>query len=103
IKQIQQKYKSTGVVISHDIKSCFNIGDHIILLHGGKVVDQGSKEELQQSRNPLPSSSSRAPSRARLAWNRWTPSVPGQPGIASASFWRWSCCWPSSPLASSTA
>src|SRR5439155_1333082 len=37
IKQIQRKYNSTGVVISHDIKSCFNIGDHIILLHGGKV------------------------------------------------------------------
>jgi phospholipid/cholesterol/gamma-HCH transport system ATP-binding protein len=53
IKQIQQKYKSTGVVISHDIKSCFNIGDHIILLYGGKVVDQGSKEELQQSTKPF--------------------------------------------------
>ena len=53
IKQIQQKYKSTGVVISHDIKSCFNIGDHIILLYGGKVVDQGSKEELQRSANPF--------------------------------------------------
>jgi phospholipid/cholesterol/gamma-HCH transport system ATP-binding protein len=53
IKQIQQKYKSTGVVISHDIKSCFNIGDHIILLYGGKVVDQGSKEELQRSTNPF--------------------------------------------------
>jgi phospholipid/cholesterol/gamma-HCH transport system ATP-binding protein len=53
IKQIQQKYKSTGIVISHDIKSCFNIGDHIILLHGGKVVDQGSKEELQKSNNPF--------------------------------------------------
>ena len=53
IKKIQQKYKSTGVVISHDIKSCFNIGDHIILLYGGKVVDQGSKEELQRSANPF--------------------------------------------------
>jgi phospholipid/cholesterol/gamma-HCH transport system ATP-binding protein len=53
IKQIQRKYNSTGVVISHDIKSCFNIGDHIILLHGGKVVDQGSKEELQQSTKPF--------------------------------------------------
>jgi phospholipid/cholesterol/gamma-HCH transport system ATP-binding protein len=53
IKEIQQKYKSTGVVISHDIKSCFNIGDHIILLYGGKVVDQGSKEELQRSTNPF--------------------------------------------------
>jgi len=53
IKEIQQRYKSTGVVISHDIKSCFNIGDHIILLYGGKVVDQGSKEELQRSTNPF--------------------------------------------------
>ena len=53
IKQIQQKYKSTGIVISHDIKSCFNIGDHIILLHGGKIVDQGSKEQLQRSANPF--------------------------------------------------
>jgi phospholipid/cholesterol/gamma-HCH transport system ATP-binding protein len=53
IKEIQEKYGSTGVVISHDIKSCFNIGDHIILLHGGKVVDQGSKEELQNSTKPF--------------------------------------------------
>jgi phospholipid/cholesterol/gamma-HCH transport system ATP-binding protein len=53
IKEIQQKYGSTGVVISHDIKSCFNIGDHIILLHAGKVVDQGSKEELQSSTKPF--------------------------------------------------
>ena len=53
IKEIQQKYGSTGIVISHDIKSCFNIGDHIVLLHGGKVVEQGSKEQIQQSRNPF--------------------------------------------------
>jgi phospholipid/cholesterol/gamma-HCH transport system ATP-binding protein len=49
IKEIQRKYNSTAVVISHDIKSCFEIADHIILLHGGKVVDQGPKEELQDS------------------------------------------------------
>jgi phospholipid/cholesterol/gamma-HCH transport system ATP-binding protein len=49
IKEIQRKYNSTAVVISHDIKSCFEIADHIILLHGGKVVDQGPKQELQDS------------------------------------------------------
>src|SRR4029077_14019700 len=27
--------------------------DHIILLYGGKVVDQGSKEELPRSTNPF--------------------------------------------------
>jgi ABC-type transporter Mla maintaining outer membrane lipid asymmetry ATPase subunit MlaF len=40
-------------VISHDIKSCFDIGDHIVLLHGGKVVDQGSKEAIRNSSNPF--------------------------------------------------
>ena len=49
IKEIQRRYESTAVVISHDIKSCFEIADHIILLHGGKVVDQGPKQELQNS------------------------------------------------------
>ena len=51
IKEIQRKHKATGVVISHDIKACFNIADHVVLLHGGKVVDQGSKEEIQASKN----------------------------------------------------
>jgi phospholipid/cholesterol/gamma-HCH transport system ATP-binding protein len=53
IKEVQQKDGSTGIVISHDIKSCFNIGDHIVLLHGGKVVEQGPKEQIQQSENPF--------------------------------------------------
>src|SRR5438105_6221786 len=49
IKEIQRKYKSTAVVISHDIKAVFEIADDIVLLHGGKVVDQGSKEEIKNS------------------------------------------------------
>src|SRR5438105_5563368 len=49
IKEIQRKYKSTAVVISHDIKAVFEIADYIVLLHGGKVVDQGSKEEIKNS------------------------------------------------------
>src|SRR5437588_8264255 len=49
IKEIQRKYQSTAVVISHDIKAVFEIADYIVLLHGGKVVDQGSKEEIKNS------------------------------------------------------
>jgi phospholipid/cholesterol/gamma-HCH transport system ATP-binding protein len=51
IKEIQRKYQSTAVVISHDIKAVFEIADDIVLLHGGKVVEQGRKEELQSSAN----------------------------------------------------
>src|ERR671936_522211 len=49
IKEIQRKYQSTAVVISHDIKAVFEIADDIVLLHGGKVVEQGRKEDLQRS------------------------------------------------------
>ena len=51
IKEIQRKYDATAVVISHDIKAVFEIADDIVLLHGGKVVEQGTKEELKSSDN----------------------------------------------------
>jgi phospholipid/cholesterol/gamma-HCH transport system ATP-binding protein len=49
IKEIQRKYGSTAVVISHDIKAVFEIADHIVLLHGGRVVDEGSRAAIQKS------------------------------------------------------
>src|SRR5437660_1614187 len=50
IKEIQRKYQSTAVVISHDIKAVFEIADDIVLLHGGKVVEQGPKEQRRRPR-----------------------------------------------------
>ena len=55
IKEIQRKYDATAVVISHDIKAVFEIADDIVLLHGGKVVEQGTKEELRNSQNQFTS------------------------------------------------
>lgn len=49
IKEIQRKYSSTAVVISHDTKAVFEVADNVVLLHGGKVVDQGPKEEIKNS------------------------------------------------------
>ncbi|MHB8572844.1 MAG: ABC transporter ATP-binding protein [Candidatus Dormibacteria bacterium] len=49
IKEIQRKYNCTAVVISHDIKAVFEIADHIVLLHGGKVVEAGPKSQIQHS------------------------------------------------------
>ena len=51
IKEIQRKYQSTAVVISHDIKAVFEIADNIVLLHGGKVVEQGPRDQLKNSEN----------------------------------------------------
>src|SRR2546430_541784 len=41
IKEIQRRYGSTAVVISHDTKAVFDVADTVILLHGGRVVEQG--------------------------------------------------------------
>src|SRR5205823_13301981 len=49
IREIQRRYGSTAVVISHDTKAVFDVADDVILLHDGKVVDQGSKEDIQKS------------------------------------------------------
>jgi phospholipid/cholesterol/gamma-HCH transport system ATP-binding protein len=51
IKEIQEKYEATALMISHDIQSCFAVADHVVLLHGGKVVDEGPKEQLKESEN----------------------------------------------------
>jgi phospholipid/cholesterol/gamma-HCH transport system ATP-binding protein len=49
IREIQRKYKSTAIVISHDTKAVFEVADNVVLLHGGKVVDYGPKEAIKES------------------------------------------------------
>jgi phospholipid/cholesterol/gamma-HCH transport system ATP-binding protein len=51
IKDVQQRHNCSAVIISHDIKAVFEIADYVILLHRGHVVEQGTKEQLRQSRN----------------------------------------------------
>jgi len=53
IREIQRRYGSTAVVISHDTKAVFDVADHVILLHGGRVVEQGTKEQLRESSHPF--------------------------------------------------
>ena len=49
IKDIQRKYSATAIIISHDTKAVFEVADHVVLLHSGKVVDQGPKDEIKNS------------------------------------------------------
>jgi phospholipid/cholesterol/gamma-HCH transport system ATP-binding protein len=49
----QKKFNFTCVVISHDIQSIFEIGDRIAMLYEGKIIEYGTPEELQASRNPV--------------------------------------------------
>jgi phospholipid/cholesterol/gamma-HCH transport system ATP-binding protein len=48
----REKLNVTSVVISHDIGSAFHIGDHIAMLHNGKIVEEGPPEKLRHTNEP---------------------------------------------------
>ena len=52
IRDISQKTGVTSVVISHDMASTFRIGNRIAMLHGGRIVESGTPEELLGTRDP---------------------------------------------------
>ena len=53
IKKTQRKTGCTFVIISHDLVSTYRVADKIALLYKGKIIEEGSKEQIQNSKNPL--------------------------------------------------
>lgn len=49
IKEINNKYNITNIVVSHDILSCQQIADFIIFVYNGKVIFKGDYEQLKNS------------------------------------------------------
>lgn len=46
IVEITQEYQITTIVNSHDIKSVFDMGDHIVFIYKGKALWEGDRTEL---------------------------------------------------------
>jgi phospholipid/cholesterol/gamma-HCH transport system ATP-binding protein len=53
IVDTQKNFNLTCVVISHDIQSIFEIGHRIAMLYEGKIIENGTPEEVRASRNPV--------------------------------------------------
>jgi phospholipid/cholesterol/gamma-HCH transport system ATP-binding protein len=53
ILDTQKGFDLTCVVISHDIRSIFEIGHRVAMLYEGKIIEYGTPEELRASRNPV--------------------------------------------------
>ncbi len=51
INDITKDFGMTTIVVSHDMNSVMNIGDHIIYIHEGKKEWEGSKEEIMNADN----------------------------------------------------
>jgi phospholipid/cholesterol/gamma-HCH transport system ATP-binding protein len=53
IRGLQKRMGVTSVVVTHDMKSAFDVGDHIALLFGGRIVFKGTPAEMHSSTDPM--------------------------------------------------
>ena len=49
IKQLNNAANITSVLVSHDVEESLSIADHVCLLSGGKVILEGSPEDIRSS------------------------------------------------------
>jgi phospholipid/cholesterol/gamma-HCH transport system ATP-binding protein len=53
IIRLQQQLHVTSVVVTHDMNSAFKVGDRIVMLHEGKMIIDGTPEQIRASDNPV--------------------------------------------------
>jgi phospholipid/cholesterol/gamma-HCH transport system ATP-binding protein len=52
IMGLQQRLNITSIVVTHDMKSAFAISDRIAMVHGGRIIYQGSTTEFRAVKDP---------------------------------------------------
>jgi phospholipid/cholesterol/gamma-HCH transport system ATP-binding protein len=53
INDVQKKYKTSSIIITHDIKCALATAERIIMLDGGGVYKEGKVEDFKNSTDPL--------------------------------------------------
>ncbi len=53
IADYQKRFGFTGVMVSHDIPDIFFISQRIAMLHEGRIIFEGSPDEIRKSPDPL--------------------------------------------------
>ena len=53
ILETQKALNTTYVVITHDIPLTYKIADKIAMLHEGRIIEQGSVDEMKSNPNPV--------------------------------------------------
>lgn len=53
IRRLQKRFGMTSIVVTHDMKSAFDVADRIAYLHEGRIYFDGTPNELQQSKDRL--------------------------------------------------
>ena len=53
IKDTQQQFGYTAVVVYHDIPAIFSLADNVAMIYQDRIVEQGSPEEIRLSVDPV--------------------------------------------------
>jgi phospholipid/cholesterol/gamma-HCH transport system ATP-binding protein len=53
IRSMQKRLGVTSVVVTHDLKSAFAVADRLAMLLGGRIVWEGTPEEMRASADPV--------------------------------------------------
>ncbi len=53
INRLKEELNVTSVVITHDMDSTFKVADRIAMLYQGSIIESGTKEEIQNSKNRI--------------------------------------------------
>lgn len=53
IRECQKSLNFTAVIVTHEIPAIFSIVDHVAMLFNGKIVAEGTPQEMQASNDPV--------------------------------------------------
>ena len=51
IRRLQERLGMTSIVVTHDMRSAYHVGDHIAMLHEGRIHAIGTPEEIQATKD----------------------------------------------------
>jgi phospholipid/cholesterol/gamma-HCH transport system ATP-binding protein len=53
IRRLQERLGMTSIVVTHDMKSAFDVADLVAYLHEGRIYFYGTPDQLQQTSDPI--------------------------------------------------
>jgi phospholipid/cholesterol/gamma-HCH transport system ATP-binding protein len=53
IIDLTNKTKTTSIIVTHLMDSAFHVATRMVMLHRGRIVEQGTPEHMRQSKHPV--------------------------------------------------
>lgn len=53
IIKLESQLKVTSIVVTHDMNSAFKVADRMVMLHEGKLIFDGTPEQIQRAEEPI--------------------------------------------------